>query len=207
MIAVIIALVLTFDVRYINLEKRKDRLQLIKNELCGQGVDGVRIQAEEANPQTHRKKAISCAASHIKALKSIESIVGLVVEDDAMFVQALPRQELLLPSFDWDVLLLAHNGHFNNSDCYHRKWCRVKSMQTTSMYAVRKKYISRLLTVWNKSIAGLEAGGDYSKYAIDQTWKELQRTKGHNWFAAIPRIARQRPGYSDIESSFKDYKV
>lgn len=208
-----VALVLgaAFDVRYINLASRTDRLAQIQSEFARQGgVQAERIAGREAERRTAAAGALACTQSHVDAVRSITADVGLIAEDDCKFVRALPAGELRQPSFRWDALMLAYNGPFNHTDCVGRtgaRWCRVISMQTCSLYAVRRAYVPHLLRVWNTSVSGLARGGPPSRFAGDQTWKELQRTPGHNWFAAVPRVAVQRPGFSNIEGSWKNYGV
>ncbi len=172
-----------------------------------QNLSAVRVQAHKATSTTEAAGGLACTISHIKALKSIVSPVGLIVEDDAQFLRTLPHAELLRPSFDWDVLLLAYNGEYNRNHCIDRMWCRTTNAQTQSMYAVRKPYIPQLITVYERSYYGLKNGGAYTKFAGDQVWKTLQRNRAHKWYVAVPRVARQRPGFSNITRSFENYNV
>ena len=197
----------TFDVRYINLDARTDRRVLIEEEFSRQNISAVRIQAHKATGTTKADGGLACTISHIKAIKSIVSPVGLIVEDDAQFLRKLPHAELLRPSFDWDVLMLAYNGGYNRKNCIDRMWCRTTNVQTRSMYAVRKAYIPELVKVFKQSYHGLVNGGAYTKFAGDQVWKTLQRNSTHKWYVAVPRVARQRPGYSSITRSFENYNV
>jgi len=189
--------IVAFDVRFINLKSRPDRLAQIAEELSANHVSGVRIPAHK-----HRSGALGCVLSHIDAVTSLNASVGLIMEDDATFLRPLPYAELEHPSFSWDVLLLAYNGPPTKGGAH---WYRAMNMQTASMYAVRKEYIPTLLTVFRESVAGLTLGGAVSTYALDQTWKRLQHHD--RWFAAVPRIAIQRPSFSDIELKHVNYKV
>jgi hypothetical protein len=199
MMMVWVPFIVAFDVRFINLKSRPDRLAQISEELRANHIAGVRIPAHK-----NQSGALGCALSHIDAVTSLRARVGLIMEDDATLLRPLPHAELEHPSFSWDVLLLAYNG-LPLDKCYRKQWCRAINLQTTSMYAVRKDYIPTLLTAFRESVAGLTSGGAVSTYALDQTWKRLQHRD--RWFAAVPRIAIQRPGFSDIELKHVDYKV
>ena len=201
------ALATTLDARYINLDSRQDRHRLITRELLKQNISATRIRARKAKGTTPADGGLACALSHIDALESITQPVGLILEDDIQFIRAFPQAEVQKPTFDWDVLLFAHNGRYNESECVQHRWCRVIDMQTTSLYAFRKEYIPHLLSSWKKSYLGLASGGAYTKFAGDQTWKVLQRIPTHKWYAAVPRVALQRPGFSSIERSFQNYHV
>ena len=109
-----------FDARYINIASRSDRLAQIQSEFAQQGVQASRIAAHVALNKTGAAGALACTQSHVDAVSSITTDVGLIAEDDCKFVRALPIGELRQPSFRWDVLMLAFNGHGNHSDCGER---------------------------------------------------------------------------------------
>ena len=155
---VVLAAAVAFDVRYINLDQRQDRQRLMAQELKAQNVSAVRIRAHDAQSKVRSERGAACAKSHIDALKSVSNKVGLIIEDDATFKRKLPKAELEQPSFTWDVLLLAYNGKYNESDCVGKAWCRALDMQTTSMYAARLEYIPMLVASWRKAYVGLQQG-------------------------------------------------
>lgn len=203
-----------YETFYINLDSRVDRKDALLSELSAQHIpNATRIQAVKAAPfgalAPDQLGALGCSLSHTKALRAARASVVLVLEDDITFLRRAPTLELTTPSFAWDVLVFAYNGRVSR-DCVEAsgaRYCRVNDIQTTSMYAVRKPYVANLVMTWNVSINGLRANGPPSRFAGDQTWKVLQQTPGHNWFAVVPRVAIQRPGFSDIESAVKNYGV
>lgn len=210
----LVAISISYGVVYINLDARVDRRTALRDELRSANItNAARVSAVQvpryAGLTSAAIGALGCSLSHIKALRTVRSDVTLVLEDDITLLRAMPDQELRAPSFDWDVLMFAYNGG-HTRECVKAAdttYCRVKEAQTRSMYAVRQRYIPHLLAVFNTSAVGLRSGGSQPRFAGDQTWKVLQRTAGHNWFAAVPRVGIQRPGYSDIERSVKNYGV
>lgn len=204
----------SYETFYINLDSRIDRKNALLSELSAQHIlNATRIQAVRVARfgalRPNQLGALGCSLSHTKALRAAQASVVLVLEDDVKFLRRVPTLELTTPSFAWDVLVFAYNGGVSR-DCVEAsgaRYCRVHRIQTTSMYAVQKPYIANLLMTWNVSINGLRANGPQSRFAGDQTWKVLQQTPGHNWFAAVPRVAIQRPGFSNIESGFRNYGV
>ena len=84
-----------------------------------------------------------------------------------------------------DVLLLAYNGKYNESD-----QCRKGVVQSTghadNEHVRRKTGIHpNVGGVVEKKLRWSSARKPYSEYAGDQTWKSLQRKQGHNWYAAV----------------------
>ena len=214
-VGVFLLVSLCYDVFYINLDHRHDRNAAIIHELRGQNItNATRVAAVRphkrpgATPQ--QRGLLGCSLSHVMALNRTTHSVALVFEDDLMFVRPFRTLELALPSFEWDVLVFAYNGRLTHP-CYvgrsGNSYCKVDEVQTTSMYAVRKTYIPHLLGTLNRSIVGLLANKRPEQFAGDQTWKVLQRTPGHHWYGASPRIGIQRPGYSDIKQSVENYGV
>jgi hypothetical protein len=43
----------------------------------------------------------------------------------------------------------------------------------------------------------------YERYAIDQQWKEIQRSGG--WYSSLPMLGEQTASYSDIGKGYADY--
>ena len=207
-----------YRVWYINLDRRQDRKRLLLDEFAKQGISNfMRIRAVEKKPGLPivRAASLACAQSHLRALGEVVSPVGVVAEDDVMFVSAMPKAELERPSFEWDVLLLAYNGRVNASDCrsaYGQRWCRSGGqLMTTSLYAVRQGYKHRLERTFGEAVRQMRSLGSSvtrtGGFAIDRSWWALQQEDGHNWYAAVPRIAKQRGGFSDIEGRRVDYGV
>ena len=95
-----LALRASFDVRYINLASRTDRLAQIKSEFARQGylnpkigVQAERIAGHVADRRFAAAGALACTQSHVDAVRSITADVGLIAEDDCQFLRALPAGE------------------------------------------------------------------------------------------------------------------
>ena len=129
-----------YRIQYINLDRRQDRKKLLLDEFAKQGINNfLRIQAVEKNPRlpSFRAGSLACAQSHLRALQGVVSPVGVVAEDDVMFVSPMPKAELERPSFGWDVLMLAYNGKVDAAthSAHGQRWCRSGGqLLTTSLY-------------------------------------------------------------------------
>ena len=127
----------------------------------------------------------------------------LVAEDDIAFNKRLPTSELQAPSFNWDVLLLSYTQGEMQKECHtppnpdNISFCKVTGAATQGLYAVKKQYASVLAQSYNSTIHGLKKNLNPDIWAADQMWKHLQ--KRDRWFAAVPMVAYQKPGESDIE--------
>jgi hypothetical protein len=81
---------------------------------------------------------------------------------------------------------------------------RVTNCQTTTSYLVHRPYFERLLANFKEGLKNLIAEpADQYKYAIDQYWKQLQRSD--RWYLIVPITVIQRPDYSDISQQHVDY--
>ena len=120
-------------------------------------------------------------------------------------------------SGDFDVLLLGYVRDRGLGDLrpISRKSsvARVSLAQTTSAYIVARRYYKTLLDHFSEcvrcatdasSTRVLMLHSNPNIFAIDQWWKSLQE-RGR-LYAAVPRLSRQRPGYSDIEGIYHDYR-
>ena len=206
------------NVYYINLEKRKDRKELVENELNELGWEYKRFNAiKTTNGQ------VGCTMSHLKLIqlakeKDLDYIV--IVEDDIQFMRKSWYNKKITEIIsnsntkfssritnNFDVFLLGGNlrppiGKINE-DIY-----RITNSFTTTGYIVKKHYYDTLI---NNFKNGLElllrnphlAKADYNPYALDVYWMKLQAKD--NWLIIMPRTITQRPIYSDIEQRYVDY--
>lgn len=172
-----------------------------------------------------RPGALGCALSHIEAIElAIKNNWDrvLIVEDDFLptggpnaFWDRLNAglDEL---SGDFDVLLLGYVRDRGLGDLTpisrNSSIARVSFAQTTSAYMVARRYYETLLDHFSEcvrcatdqtSTRVLMLHSRPNIFAIDQWWKSLQERD--SWYAAVPRLSRQRPGYSDIEGMHHDY--
>jgi len=206
------------EITYINLDARTDRRASLEVELDGMGLSYTRTAAVTVNASVlrtpikhaHRRHKqvsyIGCSLSHIKALEHSNRSV-LVLEDDVTF-RYMPNLRMLLRHDWWDVIAFAYNGPFNSRECrtvHGALYCKSPGFKTASAYLVRDAYRHTVIDVLHKSVARLVDGVRYERAANDVVWQQL--AKVDRWFVAVPRIAWQRPSYSDIEMRGVDYGV
>ncbi len=209
----------------INLAHRKDRWNETMRELYALGVPRqriVRLDATKATPGY-----LGCAHSHLRALllaREKRWPTVSIIEDDFKAAVGAKEMALRLEKFsaevkEFDVLMLAHkcSSRFPfGKPRARRRWPSGRggvvraegNAQTTAAYVVHERFYDALI---ENRIRGLNEarscnqGGDGGRYACDQFWKSLQTTS--EWFLAEPRLATQRPSYSDIEGAWRDYGV
>lgn len=186
------------DARYINLESRKDRREQAEAELLSQNIHAKRINASVFNFDYGRPGAAGCSLSHIRALNSTNADIALIFEDDIQFLGKFPMEDIVYPSFDWDVILFGYSG-IPGKKCLlvnKSKFCTATGMETTSAYAVKKTYIPFLISVFKISLRNLLDRKSKKILPLDQIWKILQ--ENDNWYVYQPRVVKQKNGYSDI---------
>lgn len=194
------------NVYYINLLERKDRKDLVENELNELGWKYLRFNAIKT-----KNGRVGCSLSHLKLIqiakeKNLDYIV--IVEDDIQFMRKSWFNEkitnIINSEFNFDVFLLGGNLrqpiYKINEDIY-----KITKSFTTTGYIVKKHYYDTLINNIKEGIQLLlrDPGGEYNSNAIDCHWMKLQE-KG-NWFIIMPRTITQRPIYSDIEQKYTDY--
>ena len=181
---------------YINLDHRTDRKEQITEVL--KDIPSEKIM--RFNAIKHQHGGIGCTSSHIAVLEMAikegwKNV--LVIEDDAMwsnFEIGYPiLEQLVQQSYDVIVLGAVFAKHTNY---------KLKSCQTTTAYIVNQSYYSTLLQNFKDGLQGFLSTGQYHNYALDQYWKRIQPL--HNWYAVLPSLLIQRPGYSDIEKAVID---
>jgi GR25 family glycosyltransferase involved in LPS biosynthesis len=189
---------------YINLEKRKDRLAHVQEELAKLGISGERVCAIET-----ADGAIGCTLSHIQCLEMAKQRNlphVFICEDDITFL----NPELLLTNverfeksgLDWEVLIIGGN----NAPPYTQisNFCiQVSNNQTTTGYIVKRDFAEILLNNIKESIQLLQDGVELDTCAIDQYWKRLQDK--HRFYYYQDIYAGQLVGYSSIENRNVNY--
>ena len=183
---------------YINLDKRTDRDTRIREVLSPFGNKVIRMSAVETSPGF-----IGCLKSHIAVLSAAKHYKWrnvLVMEDDAEwneFDTAYPIVEKLA-SRPYNVI------HFGPSlPVMIESTYQLLDGQTTSSYLVNGHYIDTLLACYKDALPKLIETHNESLYGSDQCWKVLMRQGG--WFAPVPILMYQKPGFSDICSTYKDH--
>jgi hypothetical protein len=110
---------------------------------------------------------------------------------------------------DWDVVMLGQNTIDSKNTgiqtSNHEQIIRIVDSQTTSGYLIKKRYIPRLLEIYENDMLKYMKSGTWKNYYTDQSWKVLQ--KKDKWFSFYPTVAVQRPSYSDIENGYIGIEV
>ena len=194
------------NILYINLDSRIDRRTHFESQFTKIGLNPQRFSAIR-----NTDGAIGCSMSHIACMElAIHNNWDhvLVCEDDATITnpgQLVYQVNQFLNRFNdgWDVLLLAGNNYqpfrSESPECV-----RVANCQTATSYLVRRPYFETLVANFKDGLKKLVAEpGQQPKYAIDQYWKNLQRTD--RWYLIVPVTVIQRPDYSDVSKQRVDY--
>ena len=191
---------------YINLEERKDRNKLIKNELSKIGIKS----PNRFNAIKNKEGAVGCTMSHIEVLKKAKNKnwdYVVVFEDDVLFLNPTRTINKLNKIFNsdikWDVIILGGNNYkpyeILDEDCI-----KVSNCQTTTSYIVKKHYYDTMINNFESGLQKLKETKIQEKYAVDQYWKELQ--KKDTFILITPIEVIQREGYSDIGKKDVDYR-
>jgi len=215
----------------INLDKRKDRLEIITKELNCMSIESFhRISASTGNGDP----GLGCLESHCLCLENFldknqtESAV-MICEDDAQFkcnrLDLDKHIEEFLADEHAQVACLGFNSKKNEVYPTTLLFKRARDIQTRVCYIVKRSIAAELIIFWRKicdlrkskptknsvdwySIAYkalpiTNPGADI--YRGDQSWKILQQD---NVFL-IPkiRLVIQKPSYSDIENRHTNYGV
>ena len=193
------------NIIFINLDKRTDRLEHVREQLLLIGKTGERFKAIEL-----KNGLIGCALSHIKCLELAKARGWdhvFICEDDIMFNNPKLFLQQLSKFFKsglvWDVVLVAGN----NVPPYKKfgNFCiKVSHCQTTTGYIIKSHYYDVLIKNFKEGVHKLLQNPDnHLKYGLDKYWLSLQ--KKDNWYLIIPPTIVQLPGYSDILHKFTDY--
>ena len=194
------------NIIYINLDSRIDRRTHFESQFTKIGLNPQRFSAIR-----NADGAIGCSMSHIACLElAIRNNWDhvLVCEDDATITNPghlVYNVNQFLKRFgdSWDVLLFGGNNYQpfrqESPECV-----RIANCQTTTAYLVQRPYYETLLTNFKEGLKNLIAEpSQQPKYAIDQYWKNLQRTD--RWYLIVPVTVIQRPDYSDVSKQRVDY--
>ena len=184
---------------YINLEHRTDRRAEVEEELKVFGDRVERFNAIQKSPG-----GIGCSMSHLAVLRHAKAQGWknvLIVEDDFVWKNSKEGIAVFekLIQHPYDVIVIGGASVNYNKDTF-----KLYSGQTTVGYLVSSHYYDTLIANFKEGVEGFLRTMNYPVYALDQYWKKLQATD--NWYVVIPSLCMQRPGYSDIEQSYVNYK-
>ena len=194
------------NVYYINLEERKDRKELVENELNELGWEYERFNAIK-----NEIGCIGCSMSHLKLIqlgkeKNLDYIV--VLEDDIQFMRKSWYNKkitgIINSDLNFDIFLLGGNLRPPVYKVNEYIFKITKSFAGHG-YIVKKHYYDTLINNIKEGIQLLlkDPDGEYNSNAIDCHWMKLQAKD--NWLIIMPRTITQRPIYSDIEQRYTDY--
>jgi GR25 family glycosyltransferase involved in LPS biosynthesis len=199
---------------YINLDHRTDRRAEIESELQALRIPSSKIIRIPAI--MHPMGIIGCCKSHIMTLEQFimneEWTTCLVLEDDFSLKDSnYDTTQAQFNHFfnsveEWDVLSLSYNSHvydFSILPTNIEGIGKVMNIQTTSGYCITKTFAPILLQNFKEGCALKERNTNSHEYCLDQYWKRIQPAA--RWYAFVPAIGHQRPGYSDIEKKAVNY--
>jgi len=189
-----------FDAIYvINIDSEVDKWKLVKSELERNHItnytrfSGVIIDGES----TVKSRNLGCTTSHVNIIKEVKRLGKenvLIFEDDVMFDDRIHDYIDIINNFIkdnvWDLFYLGGN-HEGNVEKVNDNIMRVNKTKTTHAYAINKTCFDNIIN-WNINMP-----------VDDMLIKHIQRKK--NSYCIYPRLALQRPGYSNIMNGFRDH--
>ncbi len=202
---------------YINLDKRTDRREHIKNELQKMGCPKekyIRFPAHLTTPGN-----VGCTISHRDVLQIAKdngwSNVLIFEDDFELIVEPSVFHNQLITFFTnppnkWDVLFISYNVNKSQEveGTLSNIIARTTDAQTASGYLVNKSFYDDLLNNFNQaSYYSVQYPIMHWLYINDQYWKHLQADLSTYWFYFKERLGRQREGYSDLAQGIVNYGV
>lgn len=200
---------------YINLDKRKDRLQhMLDNVLPYINIEGMEIERVSAVDHTEynhiSQRGAGCSLSHIKVWKDaidkgydkiiiMEDDFDLIHKDDT-FNNVIKQ----IQSIDFSICNLGYNNMTPLRATNYLGIYRCNNIQTTSCYVANVEFLKEMLPVIEEATERLMRCESYPRNAIDQVWKKFQHRE--DWYVS-KRIGIQKGSISDIERRQTDYGV
>lgn len=206
----------------INLKHRTDRKEKILNELQKQKItnyeffDGIVLRIEDVNSwnpnycdhisprdvknyNKYKIGCLGCLKSHLEIMKlslsrGYKNV--LILEDDCVFEKDFNYMKKSLEKFDKDYNLLYLSGsHLGSKTKITQTIYKITQTLTTGSYIVNEtvmKYICDTIIGYNKEI---------DVFYTDSVQKKF------DCYAFVPRVTRQRSGFSDIQQTNVNYKL
>ena len=190
----------------INLERRKDRLELAEAELQKWNLCGVeRVEAVDGKTLPQHPSinfgALGLYHTHLNIIRyakeqGFKSV--LILEDDCFFregIKELDEYMKALPN-DWEILYFGAH-HIQPPDRVNERIVRNVQAFTTHSIAIRDSLFQRIINDLENGLSSLDMQLDlyYSS--------RLQTTV--STYSFFPNVTGQFSSYSDIEGEFKDY--
>lgn len=191
-------------VLYINLDDRQDRRRQIKDLLLKKlGLPSSMVRRVPAVKDSPGFKG--CTLSHMKALQiAIEEKMEFVclVEDDLMLHTPGPDFHRRLNEAweklqeDFDVIYLSMTPiDLEEQDHPGSGFHRVRQALGMPGLVVHHRYFQKLMSIYQSA---LKEGKPHDLVT------QLHQPTDH-WYGFFPQLARQRPGFSDIENKTNNY--
>jgi GR25 family glycosyltransferase involved in LPS biosynthesis len=193
----------------LNLDRRKDRLELIDKQLKRFSLKYERISAidgnlfENVNPNIgngwNHKGVAGCLLSHRKIVdiainRKLENY--LVIEDDTIlsdnfldyfdYIKQLPK--------DWNVLYFG-GLHLGSLKPINTNIAKCSHTLVTNMFAMNSNFYDTIIKHWPDNLEDLQKPADVVLTYLQQN---------HNFYTFKPHLAWQDSIFSDIENKSQD---
>jgi GR25 family glycosyltransferase involved in LPS biosynthesis len=212
------------NTRVISLSHRDDRRQSLIQNLREHGFEVSSFPFFEAIHDEFG--GLGCAKSHLLALTELYCRSGseylCILEDDFRFKFSSATVDQLISTITSlgkivDVFILGGTETIHGVERYPNTTelnIQVSSCfesQSTVGYICNRRYLPKLLACFSECVRAMEHYRAvqprhmiYSRFAIDQQWKTLQRSDA--WFCTIPMLGIQGASFSDIEGREVNYR-
>jgi hypothetical protein len=190
---------------FINLARRGDRREEFLDRISVFDLGSpIRFEAIE-----NEVGLLGCNLSHVSLLTEVQALSSpvIILEDDFQFTCDTSTVSRLLDSFladeKLDVLVLSPTL-YGFPFPYSRDFMVANRVRSCSGYVLKPWSVGPILKSFTFSSNMLQKTGDLRKYAFDSNWAKVQQRE---LLFAIPRqrVARQSPGFSDIQNTWVDY--
>jgi hypothetical protein len=207
---------------FINLDYRTDRKKRAVKEFKKIGINNPNRFIAIKNDN---HGGIGCGLSHVGVLEKAKEHnwdYVIVMEDDIKFYdpeETIKKINNVFKSdIEWDVMIIGSKINEPiekiNEDCVRA----LGGIQSAIMYIVKRNYYDKLINLWKQDMISFEneiinnknnlkkedIDRIYGTYAIDQTWKSLQ--KKDKFISIIPnKVFEHGDNKSDIWSTHNKY--
>jgi GR25 family glycosyltransferase involved in LPS biosynthesis len=206
----------------INLDHRTDRWQeccsiFNEYEITHKVERFSAVQYKHQDPRYSKAMGqLGCSASHFEITKNayernLENY--LVLEDDFYF---LDKPDILFDKLNFSISELPSNWQMlylgGNLDCsyeiypiqkYSEHLFKLNACHTTHAFSVNKSLYEKIL---DKSFFKIPIQEWYQKYNVIDVYFSKEILKNNNCYITNPLLCLQKPGFSNIEQNYYDYK-
>jgi GR25 family glycosyltransferase involved in LPS biosynthesis len=187
----------------INLDKRPDRLEKVKNQFSWLGLEPMRMPGKIYNDSRNHSSwngALGCLFSHLSILRFAHDMQQnvFIFEDDFKMIdidtswETIERATNELNEVEWDMFYLGGNilRPFQQVSDYLAK---LQHCQSTVSYGVRWQFIEKLFPYFEMINAPIDV--IYADRVIPNS----------NAYITIPMVGIQEDSFSDIEGQQANY--